>query len=160
MGQTFPPVYTTCLWWRRPAESAPWRTRPDASHPAAPSLPGTLHRISGGPPERQISSVRSFMKKHVQTHSLSRLYGTTALWPLKVHLLCSSGVDERPLGGVGLRAVTQPELRIHGSAQLLHEAIVDPALNQEPVWTHTRLQEGGEDRTVVQSNASGLDIYM
>lgn len=57
-----------------------------------------------------------------------------------LHLLCGPAVDERPLGGVRLRAVTQPELGIHGSAQLLHEAIVDPALNQEPVGTDTRLQ--------------------
>lgn len=59
------------------------------------------------------------------------------------HLLCSSAVDQRTLGGVWLRPVAQAELGLHRFTQLLHKAIVDAALNQETVGADARLQEDG-----------------
>lgn len=67
--------------------------------------------------------------------------------PLKchTHLFSSTAVDERTLGGGGLRAVAQPELRPHRHAQLIHKDVVDATLNQEAVGADTRL---GRKRTV------------
>lgn len=49
------------------------------------------------------------------------------------YLLCSTGVDEWSLGGIGIRAVAEPQLSIHGLPQLLHKHIMDPTLHQETV---------------------------
>lgn len=61
------------------------------------------------------------------------------------HLVSGAAVDERPLGGGGLRAVAQPELRPHRLAQPIHKDVVDATLNQEAVGADARLGEEEEE---------------
>lgn len=60
---------------------------------------------------------------------------------LEKHLLCCADVDEWSLRGGGLRTVADPQLRIHGLSQLLHEWVMDPTLNQKAVGADTGLRQ-------------------
>lgn len=88
------------------------------------------------------------MNKRVEYIHQSPLRSTQALGnPLCTrtgYLLCGADVDEGSLGGIGVRAVAQTELCVHGIPQLLNEAVVDPTLDQEAVGAHTRLRMESE----------------